>query len=107
MCILEARGMRSNIADTEHVLLAILRERNNMAASVLEANDVNYVKVLEQATLQPDVNSGMGFPEDDDDEEMSSPRSGGSGSEERQQQAQTASKNRLMTRLYLTISVQI
>ena len=72
MCILEARGMRSNIADTEHVLLAILRERNNMAASVLEANDVNYVKVLEQATLQPDVNSGMGFPEDDDDEEMSS-----------------------------------
>ena len=64
MCILEARGMRSNIADTEHVLLAILRERNNMAASVLEANDVNYVKVLEQATLQPDVNSGMGFPED-------------------------------------------
>ena len=64
MCILEARGMRSNIADTEHVLLAILRERNNMAASVLEANDVNYVKVLEQATLQPDVNSGMGFPEE-------------------------------------------
>ncbi len=64
--------MKSNIADTEHVLLAILRERNNMAASVLEANDVNYVKVLEQATLQPDVNSGMGFPEDDDDEEMSS-----------------------------------
>ena len=63
-----------------------------MAASVLEANDVNYVKVLEQATLQPDVNSGMGFPEDDDDEEMPSPRSGGSGSEERQQQAQTASK---------------
>ena len=58
MCILEARGMKSNIADTEHVLLAILREKNNMAASVLEANDINYVKVLEQATLQPDINSG-------------------------------------------------
>ena len=55
MCILEARGMKSNIADTEHVLLAILREKNNMAASVLEANDINYVKVLEQATLQPDT----------------------------------------------------
>ena len=47
MCILEARGMKSNIADTEHVLLAILREKNNMAASVLESNNVNYVKVLE------------------------------------------------------------
>ena len=58
MCILEARGMKSNIADTEHVLLAILREKNNMAASVLESNNVNYVKVLEQATLQPDINSG-------------------------------------------------
>ena len=52
MCILEARGMKSNIADTEHVLLAILREKNNMAASVLEANDINYVKVLEQATYR-------------------------------------------------------
>ena len=92
MCILEARGMKSNIADTEHVLLAILREKNNMAASGLEANDINYVKVLEQATLQPDANSGMGFSEDDeDDEEMSSPRSGRGGSDDRQQ-AQTASK---------------
>ena len=93
MCILEARGMKSNIADTEHVLLAILREKNNMAASVLEANSINYVKVLEQATLQPDINAGMGFTEedDDDDEEMSSPRSGRGGSDERQQ-AQTASK---------------
>ena len=86
--------MKSNIADTEHVLLAILREKNNMAASVLESNNVNYVKVLEQATLQPDINSGMGFTEDDDDEEeMSSSRSGGRGNaEEHQQQAQTASK---------------
>ena len=93
MCILEARGMKSNIADTEHVLLAILREKNNTAASVLEANSINYVKVLEQATLQPDINAGMGFTEedDDDDEEMSSPRSGRGGSDERQQ-AQTASK---------------
>ena len=48
--------------------------------------------MLEQATLQPDINSGMGFPEDDDDEEeMSSPRSSGRGGDERQQ-AQTASK---------------
>lgn len=92
MCILEARGMKSNIADTEHVLLAILREKKNMAASVLEANDINYAKVLKQATFQPDINSGMGFTEDDDeDEEMSTPRSGRGSSEDRQQ-AQTTSK---------------
>lgn len=93
MCILEARGMKSNIAGTEHVLLAILREKNNMAATVLEANNVNYSKVLEQATLQPDINSGMGFPEEEDDEEdMSSSRSSRGNAEERQSQAQTTSK---------------
>lgn len=93
MCILEARSMKSNVADTEHVLLAILRDNKNIAASVLEANNVNYIKVLEQVSLQPDINSGMGFPEDDDDEEgMSSPRSGSGGAEERQQQTQTATK---------------
>lgn len=93
VCILEARGMKSNIADTEHVLLAILREKNNMAASVLESNDVDYNKVLEQTSLQHDINSGMGFPEDDDDEDEMSSRSSGRGSnDEGQQQAQTASR---------------
>ncbi len=93
MCILEARLMKSNVADTEHVLLAILKDRNNVAASVLEANQVDYKKVFEQLSLQPDINAGMGFSEDDDDEEeMGASRSGGRGSEERQQQAQTASK---------------
>lgn len=93
VCILEARGMKSNIADTEHVLLAILRERNNMAASVLESNDIDYEKVLEQTSLQQDVNSGMGFTEDDDDEDEMSSRSSGRGSnDESQQQAQTTSR---------------
>lgn len=87
MCILEARGLKSNVADTEHVLLAILRDKNNMAASVLEANDVDYKTVFEQLSLQPDISSGMGFSEDEDDEDdLNSPRSEG------RQQAQTASK---------------
>ena len=82
MCILEARLMKSNVADTEHVLLAILKDRNNVAASVLEANQVDYKKVFEQLSLQPDINAGMGFSEDDDDEEeMGASRSGGRGSE--------------------------
>lgn len=59
---------------------------------MLEANDINYVKVLEQATLQPDVNSGMGLQETMMTKKCLLPGSGGSGSEERQQQAQTASK---------------
>ncbi|MDR0892518.1 MAG: AAA family ATPase, partial [Mediterranea sp.] len=95
MCMLEARGLKSQTADAEHVLLAILRDDNNMASSVLEANNVTYEKVLREATLQPDVNAGMGFPDEEDDEDgMESRRSpepfhtGGGG----QQQAQTTTK---------------
>ncbi len=32
MCILEARSQHNPTADTEHLLLAILREKNNLAA---------------------------------------------------------------------------
>lgn len=91
LCILEARVMKSSVADTEHVLLAILKDKDNLAASVLEANNVNYQKVFEQLSLQPDINAGMGFSEDDDDdEEMNesrSERTSGGG-----QQAQTAAR---------------
>ncbi len=91
MCFLEARAMKSNIADTEHVLLAILRDRSNMAASILEKNDVDYKKVYDQLTLQPDITSGMGFGEDDEeDEEMNSPHS--SGQEGYRGQTQTTPK---------------
>ena len=81
-----------------------------MAASVLESNNVNYVKVLEQATLQPDINSGMGFTEDDDDEEeMSSSRSGGRGNAERtySNKRKPLQKSRLTIRRYWIISALI
>ena len=76
MCILEARLLKKATADAEHMLLAILKDKNNVAATVLEESDVDYKKVFEQLSLQPDISSGMGFPEDDDDdeEEMDSSR---------------------------------
>ncbi|MDR0745827.1 MAG: ATP-dependent Clp protease ATP-binding subunit [Mediterranea sp.] len=69
MCILEARLLKKDVVDTEHMLLAILKDRNNVAASVLEQNSVDYKKVFEQLSLQPDISSGLGFTEDDDDDE--------------------------------------
>lgn len=76
MCILEARLMKKSTADTEHILLAILKDKNNVAATVLGESNVDYKKVFEQLTLQPDISSGMGFSEDDDEEEeMDAPRS--------------------------------
>ena len=90
MCILEARLMKNTTADTEHLLLAILKERHNIAADVLEANQIDYKKVMEQLTLQPDVNAGMGFAEDDeDDEEMGMSQPSGKSESSASQSSQT------------------
>ena len=73
MCILEARILKSATADAEHVLLAILKDGDNLAATVLEENRVNYQAVFEQLTMQStNPNAGMGFPEEEeeDDEDM-------------------------------------
>ena len=93
MCILEARLLKSATADTEHVLLAILKDGNNLAATVLEEDNIDYKSVFEQLSMKASPNAGMGFTEDDDEEEdemnMSS-RSSQSGSS--QSSTQTASK---------------
>lgn len=66
---LEARAFRVT-ADAEHLLLGILKERNNLAADILEANDVTYSRVVDTIkTMKPDVNSGFGFAEQDEDED--------------------------------------
>lgn len=91
MSILEARLLKSSIADTEHVLLAILKDKENSAAKVLESNDVNYKNVLEQLSLQPDITSGLGFSEDDDDDEEAM-NQGQSPSEGSKQQAQSTQR---------------
>ena len=76
MCMLEARLLKSATADTEHVLLAILKDGDNLAATVLEEQ-------LSMKSTNP--NAGMGFTEDDeeDEEDMNmsrSSRTGGAGS---------------------------
>ncbi|MDR0939195.1 MAG: ATP-dependent Clp protease ATP-binding subunit [Mediterranea sp.] len=94
LCLLEARGLKSETVGAEHMLLAILRDDNNMASSILEANDVTYDKVLKEASLQPDISAGMGYPEEEDDEEddnMTSRRPG-DGGHTGGQQAQTTSR---------------
>ena len=44
-CILEARMLKSNFVDSEHLLLAILKENNNNAATILVINNVSYSDV--------------------------------------------------------------
>lgn len=70
MCMLEARILRSTTADTEHVLLAILKDGDNLAATVLEENSVDYESVFEQLSMKStNPNLNMGFTEDEEEEE--------------------------------------
>ena len=83
MCMLEARLLKSATADTEHVLLAILKDGDNLAATVLEEHRVDYQAVFEQLSMKStNPNAGMGFTEDDEEDmNMSrSSRTGGAGS---------------------------
>ena len=78
--------LKSATADTEHVLLAILKDGDNLAATVLEEHRVDYQAVFEQLSMKStNPNAGMGFTEDDeeDEEDMNmsrSSRTGGAGS---------------------------
>ncbi|WP_455669441.1 ATP-dependent Clp protease ATP-binding subunit [Phocaeicola sp.] len=96
LCILEAKLLKSVAADSEHILLAIMRVKNNAASLLLEENDITYQKIIEQLTLQPDTRAGLGFSEDDEDEDeedddmRQKPSSNKSGAT--QQQARPAQK---------------
>ena len=70
LCILEARLMKRTEVDTEHILLAIMKQKNNKVSHLLEEHDVTYEKVMDMLTIQPDKpRAGLGFDEDEDEEE--------------------------------------
>lgn len=95
ICILEARLLKNPQVDAEHILLAILKDHDNGAASVLEGNEVDYDAVYGQLSQKlPNPYAGMGFTEDDDEEEEKSASSRPRQEQERQESGhtQTASK---------------
>ena len=70
ICMLEARLLKSPLVEAEHILLAILKEGDNLAATILEENAVEYQKVFENISIKStNPTSGMGFSEDEEDNE--------------------------------------
>jgi ATP-dependent Clp protease ATP-binding subunit ClpC len=66
---LETRSLSAQEADTEHLLLAIMKEKNNLANDVLSEEQLSY-DVVKEYILEPnDVNFSSGFNEDDDEED--------------------------------------
>lgn len=75
LSILEARLTKSKETDSEHLLLAILKDSDNIAARVLENRNFNYagafmyIKNLEQnVDNDPSPKMGADFTDDDDDD---------------------------------------
>lgn len=72
---LEARSMKERTIDTNHLLLAILKDDNNYATRYLVENGISYNKVKQEiADSQPENRAD--FP-GDEDEEGKGPFSGG------------------------------
>ncbi|MFY0593998.1 ATP-dependent Clp protease ATP-binding subunit [Roseivirga sp.] len=77
---LEAKIFKSQLIGTEHLLLSILRDEDNIATQILEKFDVNYEVVkemLEYQTDNPLASSDTDDPEGDSSKMFGS--SGGSG----------------------------
>lgn len=67
---LETRSLSADMADTEHLLLAILKENNNMAGDVLLAEHLSYDQVKALIETPKDVPMmGSSFQDDEDDDE--------------------------------------
>lgn len=74
LSILEARLLRSEMTEPEHLLLAILKDKETPLSQMLKDNAIDYAAVL-NALKTPDrpgiePSAGAGFTDDEDDEEM-------------------------------------
>jgi len=72
---LESRSMAGNTVDTEHLLLAILKEKNNLAVEALESEQVSYDQVktyLQGTSATPQM--GASIPDEEDEEDDLHPR---------------------------------
>jgi ATP-dependent Clp protease ATP-binding subunit ClpC len=71
---LEARSLNKTIADTEHLLLAILKEKDNIPAQLLNGEDVNYESVRHVIEEKKDLHMGGGFQNEEDDDDENEPK---------------------------------
>lgn len=67
---LEARSLMNELADSEHLLLAILKEKNNLAVDTLNDENITYDKVKAALSKSEDLPvKDAAFQEDDDEDE--------------------------------------
>ena len=73
---LEAKLFKSNMIGTEHLLLSILKEDNNIASSLLKEHNLNYEAIKEELDImmdsgyKPEVLPESKYPESADEDDM-------------------------------------
>ncbi len=88
MTYLEARIFKTDIVGTEHLLMAILRNQDNIASQILNKFQIHYDLIKEMLEYQSNPNPTLGPEADDMDEEgrmfggSSTPRSGDTGTKQ-------------------------
>ena len=72
MTHLEAKVFKTQLIGTEHVLLAILRDEDNIATQILQKFQVSYDHIKEMIEYQanPNINAGPDTDDNDDDARM-------------------------------------
>ncbi|MDD4922890.1 MAG: ATP-dependent Clp protease ATP-binding subunit, partial [Bacteroidales bacterium] len=86
---LESRGFTTNVIDTEHLLLAILKEKNNLAAEVLSEEGLEWAKLQDAIIGSPTPFAGPGFTEFNEEEDDEPGNDHSSGQSSAKQAAQT------------------
>lgn len=90
--ILEARMLKIDLVDADHILLAILRDSRSFASKALGEQKIDYRRTVELVTYKPDTTMGLGFTDEDEDEQ-SPTGSQQSSSQERSSHTATASRS--------------
>ncbi|UII22869.1 ATP-dependent Clp protease ATP-binding subunit [Fulvivirga ligni] len=83
---LEAKIFKSQLIGTEHLLLSILRDDDNIATQILEKFDVNYdvvKELLEYQTENPMASSDTDDPDEDSSKIFGSSSGSGAGKEKK------------------------
>jgi len=69
MMELEAKSLSAETADTEHLLLAILKEKDNLAGEILNEENLTYEIAKSYVEHSTDFQLNSSFQEDDEEEE--------------------------------------
>ncbi len=79
LCVLETRVMRKEASDADHLMLAILKQRDNLPARILEDKNVRYNDFYNSLTASASKvtpQNSVDFDEDEDEDNLPPPSNG-------------------------------